>query len=167
MIYEIEKDGTKLEIWRDKHPQSPREDCNLGTIFAAHRRYKLGEVEEISHVLIDLDLSCSRYERLLETNNLEEITDAIEAEGGVTLPIYIYDHGGITIATTPFGCRWDSGRLGFIYVLGSTLRKEFGWKRISAARVRRIKDSLQSEIDEFNQYLQGMFGYLPCMRMTK
>jgi len=29
-------------------------------------------------------------------------------------PVYAYIHGGITVSTTPFSCRWDSGVLGFI-----------------------------------------------------
>lgn len=33
----------------------------------------------------------------------------------VMLPLYLYDHGGITINTTGFHCPWDSGQVGWIH----------------------------------------------------
>jgi hypothetical protein len=30
--------------------------------------------------------------------------------------LYLYDHSGITISTSPFSCGWDSGQVGFIYL---------------------------------------------------
>jgi len=31
-------------------------------------------------------------------------------------PIYAYCHGGMTVSTTPFSCKWDSGILGYVAV---------------------------------------------------
>lgn len=31
------------------------------------------------------------------------------------LPLYLYDHSGITMSTTSFNDRWDSGQVGYIY----------------------------------------------------
>jgi hypothetical protein len=33
----------------------------------------------------------------------------------VVLPLYLYDHSGLTISTSPFSCRWDSGQVGYIH----------------------------------------------------
>ena len=30
-------------------------------------------------------------------------------------PVFAYIHGGMTVSLNPFGCRWDSGRLGYIW----------------------------------------------------
>ena len=32
------------------------------------------------------------------------------------LPLYLYDHSGLTMSTNDFGDRWDSGCVGFIYM---------------------------------------------------
>jgi hypothetical protein len=50
---------------------------------------------------------------LLQTNELLELTEQIQ--GLVILPLYLYDHGGITISCSPFSCPWDSGQVGWIY----------------------------------------------------
>ena len=34
----------------------------------------------------------------------------------IILPLYLYDHSGISMKTTPFSCQWDSGQVGWIYV---------------------------------------------------
>jgi hypothetical protein len=45
----------------------------------------------------------------------------------VILPLYVYEHSGVTMRTYPFGCRWDSGQAGYIYALKSKFLKETGY----------------------------------------
>lgn len=42
------------------------------------------------------------------------------------LPLYLYDHSGLTMSTSDFGDRWDSGCVGFIYMDKDTAMKEIG-----------------------------------------
>ena len=37
------------------------------------------------------------------------------------LPLYLYDHSGITMSTGPFSCKWDSGQVGWIYYTQESL----------------------------------------------
>ncbi len=45
----------------------------------------------------------------------------------VILPLYLYDHGGITMSTGPFSCRWDSGQVGWIYAEKKKFIEETGY----------------------------------------
>ena len=38
-----------------------------------------------------------------------------QMDGMVILPLYLYDHSGITMNTCGFSCPWDSGQVGWIY----------------------------------------------------
>ena len=71
------------------------------------------------------------------------------------MPLYLYDHSGITIATTPFSCSWDSGKIGFIYITKEKARKEYGWKVMTKKRVEQIENYLQGEVETYDQFLRG------------
>lgn len=77
----------------------------------------------------------------------------------IFLPVYMYDHSGITIRTGPFNDPWDSGQLGYIYVSKEKVRKEMEWKKITKERIEKIKDILRSEIKEYDNYLTGSVYY--------
>ena len=121
------------EIIQDTEPESPREWDNLGTMFCKHRRYNLG----------DKDAKAPNWK------------DAI------MLPLYLYDHNGITMRTTPFSCPWDSGQVGVIYVSREKVRAEYGAKRISQKLEARILEYLKNEVAVYDQYLTGdVWGYV-------
>jgi hypothetical protein len=79
----------------------------------------------------------------------------------ICVPVYLYSHSGETIRTTPFSCPWDSGPLGYVFVTGENVRKEFGWKRISSKRKEQIERYLTGEVETYDQYIRGdVFGYV-------
>ncbi len=134
-----------LEIKRDDHPESPREWDNLGTIVYGHRRYHLGDVEAWD------------TEDYLNWNDWRDG----ELKGAIALPVYLYDHSGLTINTTGFHCPWDSGQVGWIYVDKEKAREELGVKRIGKHARKRILDILRSEVELFDQYLRGdVYGFV-------
>ena len=86
------------------------------------------------------------------------INDRIQTEFDkyfISLPVYMYEHSGITISTGGFSCPWDSGQLGFIYVSKEKVRKEYGWKNITKQRYDKIVTYLSGEIKTYDQYLTG------------
>lgn len=124
----------KLRIIREENPVSPREWDNLGTFYMRHRRYSFGD------------------------KNAENI-DQDNFQGEV-LPVYMYDHSGITINTTGFSCPWDSGQIGIIYVTDEKIREEYRWKRLTKKRRAFIRDLLKGEIADLDTYLRGeIYGY--------
>jgi hypothetical protein len=109
-----------------------------------HRRYRLGDTHSFH----------------AEDFNEEMITD-ITDKGGVVLPLYLYDHSGITISTSPFSCPWDSGQVGFIYVTADSIRKEYSVKRISKKTRELATSCLEQEVKTYDEYLTGqVYGFI-------
>ena len=135
--------GKKIVIGLDTDPIDPRSDDNLGTMVCFHRRYNLGDSHDI-----DSD----------DFSNWDEMENFIKKEKKaiVVLPLFLYDHSGITMNTTGFSCRWDSGQVGFIYTTKSKVNECFGFKqRFSKQRIERVKKSLIAEVETYDQYLTG------------
>jgi hypothetical protein len=79
----------------------------------------------------------------------------------ISLPLFLYDHSGITMSTGRFSCPWDSGQVGFIYVSREKIRETYGWKVITKKREERIYEILRGEVEVYDQYLTGdVYGYL-------
>lgn len=78
----------------------------------------------------------------------------------VRLPLYLYDHSGITLRTRPFPDPWDSGQVGWIYVSMDKAREN--WPGHDDAEVRELAEKvLRSEVAEYDQHLTGdVWGYV-------
>lgn len=95
-------------------------------------------------------------------NLFEDLNEAIEyskSKDVIALPVYMYDHSGITVSTTPFSCRWDSGLLGFIWVTKEKIRAEYNCKRITKKIMERVNNNLISEIKLLDDYVTGNVFY--------
>jgi hypothetical protein len=124
-------DGKELRIYRDENPENPRIawDGNMGIMVCYHSMYNLGDKDA---------------KNLSECNPLAK------------LPLYLYDHSGITIRTTPFHCGWDSGHVGWIYTTEDRLT-ELG---IEEHDPDKLKEMLRQEVETYDQYLTGdVFGF--------
>jgi hypothetical protein len=135
-----------IEIFPYECPESPREWCNLGIMVCLHSRYDLGDNHEYSR---------SDY------NSWEELKKQIEQDFnvGVILPLYLYDHSGITISTSPFSCSWDSGQVGWIFCTKEDMDSE--WIGLSGQeKEERSEVLLEGEVETYDQYLRGdIYGY--------
>ena len=65
------------------------------------------------------------------------------------LPVYMYEHGGVTIKTSPFSCGWDSGQIGYIYMTKETaieegLSEETAYKRMNQ-EIKTLDDWIRGE----------------------
>lgn len=144
----------KLFIINEIDPMNPREWDNLGTIAYKHRDYNLGE-EEISDPIEWLEEKLGLTPKYEYNNERLEELEAKFFEKFIALPLYLYDHSGITISTKSFSCSWDSGKVGYIYISKEKIRNEFDYKLITEKRRKKILSYLESEIEIFNQYLIG------------
>lgn len=127
--------GYKLQVFRDEYAESPREWDNLGKMVCWHRRYNLGDKHEYEDP-----------QAFMESN---EYKNAF-----VILPLYLYDHSGITMSNTDFGDRFDSGQVGYIFVTKEQAQKEFGGE-LNEKLAQRIKELLINETETYDNYLQG------------
>jgi hypothetical protein len=147
-IVETETIGKyRIDIIQDTDPESPRTWDNLGTMICFHSRYNLGDKHNYNH---------NHYNGWGEMEK-----DIIKTENvGVILPLYLYDHSGITMNTTGFSCGWDSGQVGFIFISKEKIREEYGVKRITQKVRDRITKNLVGEVETYDQYLTGdIYGY--------
>lgn len=134
---------TKIVIEQDSEGISPREWDNLGVMVAFHRRYSLGDK---GHEFRSEDYT-----------GWDEMERAIARKyrGAIILPLYLYDHSGITMNTTGFSYPWDSGQVGFIFATPKRIREAFNVKRITARLRAKVEALLIAEVSTFDQYLQG------------
>ena len=139
--------GYRIEIVPDDDPINPRDWDQLGTMVCFHNRYNLGDKH---------DLKAGDF------NGWDSLENYIrkELEGYIILPLYLYDHSGITMNTTGFSCGWDSGQVGFIYITAEKIRHEYSAKRISKKLKERITGYLVNEVEEYDQFITGdVWGY--------
>jgi hypothetical protein len=138
----------KLRVVQDSFGDSPREWDNLGTMVCFHNRYDLGDKHSY-----DAD----------DYSGWEEMEKAIrkeEGRGTIVLPLYLYDHSGVTMRISPFNCRWDSGQVGFILTSRKTILSEFGGKIVTKKLRERVSGILEGEVETYTQYLEGeIYGF--------
>ncbi len=127
---------------------------NLGTMAYKHRNYTLGE-ERISDPIDWLEEKLNISPKgIYDNDRLSELEDKF-FDKYIGHKLYLYEHGGITISTSPFSCRWDSGQVGYIYVSKEKVREEYGIKRVTDKWKDKILSYLDNEVKEFDQYITG------------
>lgn len=136
-----------VKVVRDDNPISPREDDNLGKMVCFHKRYNLGDKHDYNFHNYD------SWDKMKSSIIRDENVSVI-------LPLYLYDHSGITMNTTGFSCPWDSGQVGFVFVSKNDVHKEYGVKRISKKLREKVTKLLIGEVDTYDKYLTGdVYGY--------
>lgn len=147
--YMAENEKAKLEIHYDTSPESPREWPNLGVMVCWHRRYNLGDRHEYR--------TPEEFENAFDPKH-----EGFEGEEiAARLPLYLYDHSGITMNTTGFSDRWDSGQVGWVYVTKKQLREEYHLKRVSKKAIRKALEVMRAEVKTYDQYISGeVYGFV-------
>ena len=152
-----------LRIVSDEDPDNPRNWDNVGTMVCFHKRHKLGDQHDYTDphdFLIRMALGADAYDD--EENDPEDIPLdellAIIRENYAILPLYLYNHSGLTLNTTGFSCPWDSGQVGYIYaskedVLRNCTATEENWREVGEER-------LEHEVSTYDNYVTGrVYGY--------
>lgn len=147
-----------IKILHDPDPENPRDYDNLGTMSCWHRRYDLGDRhdhDDPRDLLIDLCGLAS------DTDQSMNALFARAEKHAIILPLYLYDHSGITMNTTGFHCPWDSGQVGYIHVTLENIRKEYGITRVSRDLRARVAEHLRQEVRTYDHYLTGnCYGFI-------
>ena len=137
----------KVRTFIDESPESPREWDNMGTMVCFHPRYNLGDKHSFDKHLYS---SWEEMEKdIVDTENVHTI-----------LPLYLYDHGGITISTSPFSCRWDTTRVGWIFVSKESV-KNYGVDET------KVEECLEGEVKTYDTYLRGEVYGFEVVKVTK
>jgi len=134
-----------LKISQDTDSTNPRTECdNASVMICFHGWHNLGD---------DHDLDYNDFQGWEDMNkHLVKDLDAV-----VILPLYLYDHSGITISTSPFSCGWDSGQVGLIYMDKKTLLSEApGKPKILTKQAKEwALKYLERDVEIYDQYITG------------
>ena len=178
----IEYKNHLIVIGQDSDYESPREWDNLGTMYCSHRRYNLGDVQVsggmggfLWKVLCDENTLISSDEKIdFLYYNKEYLTQEesekyinILCDNFIVLPLFLYDHSGISMSTSnngyPFNDYFDSGQVGYIIVSKDKIRQEFKWKNLTKKRISKILEYLRNEVQIYDDYLTGNVYYYQIM----
>lgn len=130
----------ELEVEHDEDPMNPRTDWdNFTTMICFHNRYNVGDKHEYKSSNFD---------------SWDEMEQQILLDYKVLLikPLYMYDHSGITIKTSSFDCRWDSGQIGFVFIDEKQWKSLYGEVEVTDEKLDSI---LESEVKVYDEYLTG------------
>lgn len=163
----------RVRIVQDEDPMSPREWDNVGIIVAWHRSYDLSDDGEKP------DCDSETWMRNLAADQvnaddadlipLEHVQRILE-KYFVMLPVFMYDHSGITLSTSDTMFRacdsvgWDWGQLGIIYCTMEKAREE--WDGSDEDARKKAVSRMTGEIAVYDQYVMGdVWGYV-CEEAT-
>ena len=135
--------GHTIEIEYDQNPESPREWDNICIIHVAHRNYAFGD------------------ENYNDAESIKQAEREAKKNGDICLPLYLYDHSGITISLSPFRCPWDSGQVGFVQIPRKKMLEEFSRKIFTSPLKEKGRKIAEGEVKDLDTYLRGeIFGYI-------
>ena len=133
----IVKVGTGFEvfIYQDDDSEDPRGQWDNATTFVCfHGRYNLGDKHEY---------------RQEDYEGWEGLEAQLDKDFAIVQPLFLYDHSGLTVSTSPFNCPWDSGQIGFACVTAENLAREWSGDEDKA------REYLECDVATYDQYLRG------------
>jgi hypothetical protein len=152
----------KVRITRDEDPESPRDWEPMGTMVCWHSRYNLGDkdgVQVLKEAIWSSPKADDRWD--LDYATPGELYQYAQKCNFIVLPLYLYDHSGITMNTGGFSCPWDSGQVGFIFMTPEQagIPSEHGVSDEELVVCAEMQ--LQTEVDIYDRYIRGeVYGYV-------
>lgn len=123
-------------------------------IACAHRNFTLGTEQYPSgKAMLQSILNTSCEDMDILKARLENSKDI------VSLPLYLYNHSGITMNTVGFSCPWDSGQVGHIYISKEEIRELYGVKYVTEKVIKQVKHDMEIDIAGYDEYLRGEYDY--------
>lgn len=158
----VDIDGKQhlLVVDSDDDADSPREyESDYSHMYCWHPRYRLGDKHDYyspMDFLFEIADEYMNVDVIPEDTSLETLFNIVKkSDDIVLLPLYLYDHSGITMSTCDFGDRWDSGQVGWIWCT----KKEFDERTASTTNLsewkRTAMEFLKSEVKDYSNYLEG------------
>jgi len=146
--YELPNNRT-LKVFQDDSSDSPRRWDNLS---------KMIFIGNYSHLGDNHDFHGEHESFEAHQKHIVKQMDV-----AIILPVYAYIHSGMTISLTPFNCRWDSGKLGWVVVTKEAIRENWGIKNVTKKYIDKTIDIVRGEIKTLDQYISGdVYGFQVC-----
>lgn len=153
----VETGDLKVHIMYDNEQDCSPFDCDMpktwGIDLSNHRNFPEPYGDEMP---VSMEVACDP--------DPEDKWDRVQFfKNYYVLPIYMYEHSGITISAAPFSCPWDSGMAGFAYIKKSEFCKDWQLKKSMPAREREkiAIDWLTGTIKELDYHFTGqVYGFV-------
>lgn len=154
----ITTDGRKLRlvIEQDEMAEDPRCWDNMGTMLCIYPHYNLGDCNSNRETMEQLTEICRKYgksdEEFDEMSLGEVVRFILEQEDVCGLPLYVYEHSGISISTGKID-KFDSSFAGVIFIEKETFfaqtckKDDCDWKK-------EAEEILRGEIETYSDYLE-------------
>ena len=158
-----------------------KNNCTIDvkTIQYEDENYRICECDNVDEVSLDcliepenllFLMNHSRY-NLYTSKELEPyktIKDFIELRkeieksypDALTRPLYMYDHSAVSIKTSSFNDKWDSGLLGIVVI-----REPF--IKIHDNNHEKIRNSIDAILEEYTDYLNGFNSNVCVYKLTR
>jgi hypothetical protein len=143
--------GHTIKLMPDPDVEDPREFFDHVATFAFfHKRYRMGDKVGI------------KWEDYPGWTEMERNIVRIYKPSYIT-PVYMYDHSGLVLSTSPFSCPWDSGRVGFMWISDPDIPRD-DLSKIVEDEIQELNQWLSGDvwtidIDDGKECLNGVFGY--------
>lgn len=138
----IEKDGFTAKLYIDD-AESPKSWDQFGTLVTWHRNYVFDEDGKKAF------------------GEPSDFIEQAKREKWIYLPVFMYEHSGISLSSGSFGDPWDSGQVGFIYVTREKMKEEYEKHFKPRSWAGRARKLLRVEIHTWDQYVTGdVYGYV-------
>jgi hypothetical protein len=134
--------------------------------FKHYMGYKINGTFKESRYDLVMDEVINDYMQKVGPSVKQVVADIVQREH-IMLPLYLYDHSGITMNTTGFSDKWDSGMVGVIYVSKLKAQEEFNSLKDLHERHPeygiKLKENaeehataiLKGEVEVYDMYLTG------------
>lgn len=200
----IEYRGFNINIYQDDMSEDPRDWDNIGRMLCKHRDYNLGDpvehakgkgraryprdAEEIVEIMLAAVTGENKASTIREVweygrGNSKKFSGFVEAglyicarKLPVILPLYLYDHSGISMSAGSNGVNfnrrshnafdpggWDTSSVGFIFCTWEDVEREYGVgpDKDGVEPIQRAERYLRGEVETYSQYLEGsVYGYV-------
>ena len=108
------------------------------------------------------------FDTMLDALTIDDLKELLAEQNDIIiLPLYLYDHSGLSMSTGSFVGRavhaeWDSGQVGYIYADYDDILNNFG--QVTPETVKQAKECLEGEVEAYDAYLRGdCWGYRTFM----
>lgn len=145
---------TNLRIVPDNDAMNPRDNDNVCLMVCEHGRYSLGDKNAKEIMAKMLNVSPREH-------SVRELVAKVHEKDLVLVskPLYLYDHSGITMSTSPFSCPFDSGQVGVIIAFKESIKNELSVKRIGKKVLQKMVEfanhHIDGEVTVYDQYISG------------
>ena len=147
-IETFEHKGHTIRVYVDEEPEDPREHNNIAKMYCQHKRYTLGDKHSY---------------KAQDFNTWDEFKVELESAYDIAflVPLYLLDHGTLTMSTEPFSCPYDSGQVGFMFITTAATIAEWSKSGLTPSMVSEMATmQMKAEVGYYSKYLSGnIYGY--------